>query len=255
MLTQSLKLCVNLKSAYGKGVVPKEMKTDDVKHILIVEDDVEIANLMATYLKQAEFAPDIAYEEDQALSLFRSHSPVCVILDRMLPGSDGLDICKTIRAESDVPILFVTARMEEADRLEGLRSGADDYIIKPFSFLELVARVEAIMRRTGNRLSTKTGLTHGYLVLHPDKQEISWRGETLLLTISEYKLLHKLISFPSRVFSREELLTELYPYATAEVIDRVIDVHIGNIRKKLNVIEEGAGECILTVRGFGYRLS
>jgi DNA-binding response OmpR family regulator len=93
------------------------------------------------------------------------------------------------------------------------------------------------------------------LVLHPDKQEISWRGETLLLTISEYKLLHKLISFPSRVFSREVLLTELYPYATAEVIDRVIDVHIGNIRKKLNVIEEGAGECILTVRGFGYRLS
>jgi DNA-binding response OmpR family regulator len=238
-----------------KALSSKKMKTNDVNHILIVEDDVEIANLMAAYLQQALFVPDIAHEERQALLLFRTHSPVCVILDRMLPGSDGLDICKTIRAESDVPILFVTARMEEADRLEGLRSGADDYIIKPFSFLELVARVEAILRRSGNRFLSKTDLIHGSFALHPDKQEISWRGETLLLTISEYKLLQKLISFSSRVFSREELLTELYPYATAEVIDRVIDVHIGNIRKKLNAIEEGAGECILTVRGFGYRLS
>lgn len=231
------------------------MNADKSKFILIVEDDTEIANLIAVYLKQAGFKTDIAHEEKQALSLYRQHSYLCIILDRMLPGGDGLDICKTIRAESDIPILFVTARIEEADRLEGLRSGADDYIIKPFSFLELVARVEAILRRAENRTFTNTGLSHGHLVLHQDKQEISWKGEPLQLTISEYKLLNKLISFNSRVFSREELLTELYPYASAEVIDRVIDVHIGNIRKKLNIIEEGAGECILTVRGLGYRLS
>jgi two-component system response regulator BaeR len=230
--------------------------TGDIKRILIVEDDVEIANLMAAYLGQAGFTPLIAHTGSQAFKLFRMNPPVCVILDRMLPEIDGLDICRTIRAESDVPILFVTARLAEKERLEGFRSGADDYIIKPFSFPELVARVEVILRRTsGNRSSPIIGSVHGDLAQDPHKQEVTWKGEALSLTISEYKLMHKLISFPDRVFSREDLLAELYPYASADVIDRAIDVHIGNIRKKLKAIEEGASECIQTVRGFGYRLS
>ncbi|EPZ47512.1 MULTISPECIES: response regulator transcription factor [Alicyclobacillus] len=228
-----------------------------ISSILIIEDDEAIADLIAAYLHQSGYTTQIAHDGDNGLALFRASQPLCVILDRMLPGVDGLTLCKTIRSMSDVPVLFVTARLLEQERIEGLRSGADDYIVKPFSFGELVARVEAVLRRS--RGATKDAVS-ALQVRSPfsiDETQclITWRGEALSLTQSEYKLLAKFIAFPERVFSREDLLAELYPYADMDVIDRVIDVHIGNIRKKLRTFGEEAGECIQTVRGFGYRLT
>ncbi|MFB5190739.1 response regulator transcription factor [Alicyclobacillus fastidiosus] len=225
--------------------------------VLIIEDDQAIADLIAAYLNQSGYTTQIAHDGDMGLALFRSTKPLCVILDRMLPGVDGLTLCKTIRSTSDVPVLFVTARLLEQERIEGLRSGADDYIVKPFSFGELVARVEAVLRRSRTPNYAAGSPTRSRVPLRIDEAQclITWHGEALILTQSEYKLLAKLMAFPERVFSREDLLAELYPYADMDVIDRVIDVHIGNIRKKLRTFGEEAGECIQTVRGFGYRLT
>lgn len=230
------------------------MEKKSLGNILVVEDDVSIAHLIETYLHHASFDVSVAQTGANGLSLFHSQTPDCVILDRMLPEMDGLAVCRSIRKTSDVPILFVTARIEEAERLEGLRAGADDYIIKPFSFPELVARVEAVLRRS-NRTSKSEEVPAHPLSIDPIGHVATWKSIPLPLTSSEFKLLQKFAAHPNRVFSRDDLLTELYPFASLDVIDRAIDVHIGNIRKKLRQVEEGADECLQTVRGIGYRLS
>ena len=220
--------------------------------ILIVEDDKKMASLVELYLQREGFQTVLAHDGEEALELAERHRPIFIILDLMLPLVDGWEVCRELRRSSDVPILMLTARGEEIDRISGLTLGADDYVVKPFSPRELVARVKAILRRGRLRATReKTVLSHGALVLDLEKRRVSLKGRRVPLTPHEYNLLHALMSAPGRVFTRDELLEKLYPGGEA-VIDRVIDVHIGKIRQK---IEENPSkpQFILTVRGIGYQ--
>ncbi len=224
------------------------------RSILIAEDDPNTSSLVETYLQREGFSTITAFDGEEALFLARRHNPDFVILDIMLPKVDGWEICRQLRMFSEVPILMLTAREEEIDRVLGLSLGADDYVVKPFSPRELVARVKAILRRTQVRPTIDTQvLSHGALLLDPGKCKVTLNGSLLKLTTSEYKLLHALMSSPGLVFSRDALLERFYQHGES-VIDRVIDVHIGNLRQK---IEENPGKprYIITVRGFGYRFA
>ncbi len=222
--------------------------------ILIVEDDINTSHLVETYLQREGFSTITSYDGKKALELARNNQPGFVILDVMLPGVDGWEICRQLRKESEVPILMLTAREEEIDRVMGLSLGADDYVVKPFSPRELVERVKAILRRTHSRpASEKQILSHGNLTLDPEKHKVSLAGKIVSLTTSEYKLLDALMSSPGKVFSREELLSRFYDHGEA-VIDRVIDVHIGKLRQKIES-NPAKPQLILTVRGFGYRFA
>jgi DNA-binding response OmpR family regulator len=222
--------------------------------ILIVEDDPNTSTLVETYLQREGFSTIAAFDGEQALSLARSRKPGFVILDVMLPKVDGWEICRQLRKISDVPILMLTAREEEIDRILGLSLGADDYVVKPFSPRELVERVKAILRRTQPRPSREDQiLTHGGLILDPVKCKVTLDGEPVNLTSSEYKLLQTLMSSPGQVFSRDALLDRFYEHGET-VIDRVIDVHVGKLRQKIE--EDPANpHLIQTVRGFGYRFA
>jgi DNA-binding response OmpR family regulator len=220
--------------------------------ILIVEDDRKTAALLELYLERDGFKTVLAYDGEQALELAQRHKPILIILDLMLPVVDGWEVCRQLRRSSDVPILMLTARGEEVDRISGLTLGADDYVVKPFSPRELVARVRAVLRRGRLKLSKeKSVLSHAGLVLDLEKRKVSLNDRRVQLTPHEYNLLQTLMSAPGRVFTRDELLDQLYPGGEA-VIDRVIDVHIGKLRQK---IEEDPSKprFILTVRGIGYQ--
>ncbi|HKL26481.1 MAG TPA: response regulator transcription factor [Desulfuromonadales bacterium] len=221
--------------------------------VLIVEDDRNTAALIATYLEREGFATRTVADGGEALALVRRQPPGFVILDVMLPQVDGWEICRELRKFSQVPILMLTAREEEIDRVMGLSIGADDYVVKPFSPRELVERVKAILRRTGSRPQRDRFFRYGDLALDVDKRRVTLTGRTVELTAVEYKLLQALISAPGRVFSREELLGRIYEH-NETVVDRVIDVHIGHLRQKLGD-DSAAPRFILTVRGFGYRFA
>jgi DNA-binding response OmpR family regulator len=220
--------------------------------ILIVEDDKKTASLVALYLKREGFQTIVASDGLQALELVKRHKPAFVILDLMLPRLDGWGVCRQIRRTSNVPILMLTARGEEIDRVSGLTLGADDYLAKPFSPRELVARVKAILRRTlPETAQGKNFLSHENLVIDLEKRRVSLQGRPLSLTPHEYKLLQTLMAVPGKVFTRAELLDKLYPAGEA-VIDRVIDVHIGKLREKIED-DPANPRWILTVRGIGYQ--
>jgi DNA-binding response OmpR family regulator len=222
--------------------------------VLIVEDDHNTASLVATYLEKEGFGTVTAYDGQQALDMERQYDPVFIILDVMLPKFDGWEICRRIRKHSDVPILMLTAREDEIDRVMGLSIGADDYVVKPFSPRELVERVKAIMRRTNRVPASHTVvLSHRGLVLEPEKHKVSLEGQLVNLTSLEYKLLYALMSSPGRVFSRNELLDHFYEHGEI-VVDRVIDVHIGKLRQKIEQ-DLANPRFIHTVRGFGYRFA
>jgi DNA-binding response OmpR family regulator len=222
--------------------------------ILIAEDDQKTAALIATYLEREGFRTRLSFDGRHALDLARSAAPVLVILDLMLPGADGWEVCQTLRRDSDVPILILSARQEELDRILGFTLGADDYVMKPFSPRELVARVKAILRRVRPRLpADRARLTHGGLVLDQEKRVVTLDRRRLALTPSEYRLLKALMSSPGRVFERTELLTALYPDGEA-VVDRVVDVHVGKLRQKIGD-DPDRPSVILTVRGMGYQLA
>jgi DNA-binding response OmpR family regulator len=222
--------------------------------ILIVEDDRNIALLVETYLTKAGFRTQVAHDGNAGLELARRHPPALVILDLMLPGVDGWDLCRELRRLSDVPILILTAREEEVDRIVGFSLGADDYVVKPFSPRELVERVKAILRRARPTMpSAGARLEQGSLVLEPDKRKVTLNGRPVSLTPSEYKLLYALMAAPGRVFSRDELLDRLHERGEA-VVDRVIDVHIGKLRQKIED-DPANPRYILTVRGVGYRFA
>ncbi|MDH3593513.1 MAG: response regulator transcription factor [Rhodospirillales bacterium] len=222
--------------------------------ILVVEDDRNIAALVETYLARAGFEPIVAHDGPAGLELLRRHKPGFVVLDLMLPGVDGWDLCREIRKQSDVPILILTAREEELDRILGFSLGADDYVVKPFSPRELVERVKAILRRSRPAApDADARLQHGPLVLEPDKHKVTLDGRSIPLTPSEYTLLHTLMSAPGRVFSRDTLLGHLHRHGEA-VVDRVIDVHIGKLRQKIEA-DPSEPRLILTVRGVGYRFA
>ena len=222
--------------------------------ILIVEDDRNTASLVATYLEKEGFSTVTAYDGQQALDMERQYDPVFIILDVMLPKFDGWEICRRIRKHSDVPILMLTAREDEIDRVMGLSIGADDYVVKPFSPRELVERVKAILRRT-RRAPVKQNvvLSHRGLILDPEKHKVSLDGQLVNLTSLEYKLLYALMVSPGRVYSRNELLDHFYEHGEI-VVDRVIDVHIGKLRQKIEQ-DPANPRFIHTVRGFGYRFA
>ncbi len=222
--------------------------------VLIVEDDKNTSNLVATYLQKEGFKTLAAFDGEQALLLARRNNPSFVILDVMLPRLDGWEICRQLRKFSDVPILMLTAREEEIDRVMGLSIGADDYVVKPFSPRELVERVKAILRRVQSRSqSADQVLRFEGLELDPVKLKVSKNGQVINLTTSEFKLLHCLMASPGQVFSRNELLDRFYDHGES-VVDRVIDVHVGKLRQK---IEDNPAEprLIITMRGFGYRFA
>ncbi len=206
------------------------------------------------YLEKDGFKTWVAHDGEQALALAKRHNPTFVILDLMLPKIDGWEVCRQLRSSSDVPILILTARDQEMERVLGLTLGADDYVVKPFSPRELVARVKAILRRTGREpLKSKTHLSHKGLVLDPEKCKVTLNGRPISLTLSEYKLLHALMATPGRVFRRQDLLDRLYPDGEV-VVDRVVDVHIGKLREKIEE-DTSSPKYILTVRGIGYRFA
>jgi DNA-binding response OmpR family regulator len=229
--------------------------TNSEKTILIVEDDHKTSSLVALYLEKEGFKTVIAEDGLAAIEIVKRQQPDFVILDLMLPKIDGWEVCRHIRRSSDVPIIMLTAREDEVDRISGLTLGADDYVTKPFSPRELVARVKAILRRT--RLQTRdeqTVFSAAGLVLDTEKIQVTLHGERIPLTPHEYKLLEALMSGRGKVLSRQKLLEYLYPNDEAIVIDRVVDVHIGKLRQKLK--EDPVNpRFILTVRGIGYRFT
>ena len=229
-------------------------RSETAQPILIVEDDRNIAALVETYLNKAGFETLVAHDGQTGLSQLRARRPSFVILDLMLPGVDGWDLCREIRKASEVPILILTAREEELDRVLGFSLGADDYVVKPFSPRELVERVKAILRRARQAApAAGARLQQGPLVVEPEKHKVTLDGRTVPLTPSEYTLLHTLMSAPGRVFSRDNLLGYLHRHGEA-VVDRVIDVHIGKLRQKIEA-DPSNPRFILTVRGIGYRFA
>ncbi len=222
--------------------------------ILIIEDDKNIAALVDQYLTTEGFHTIIATDGVTGLAQAKRDHPILIILDLMLPGIDGWEICREIRKVSDVPILMLTARTEEIDRILGLSLGADDYVVKPFSPREVVERVKAILRRLKGRATPESSsIQRGNVFLDPEKQKVTVNRKPVFLTPSEYKILLALMSAPGRVFSRDELLGKLYGTGEA-VVDRVVDVHIGKIRQKIES-DPSKPTHVLTVRGTGYRFA
>jgi len=222
-------------------------------HILVVDDEPHIVELVRYNLVREGFDVAVAYDGRDALEKAREHSPDLVILDLMLPYVDGLEVCRQLRRGSSVPILMLTAKDGEQDRVRGLDLGADDYVTKPFSPRELVARVRAILRRTGRdaRGAEEAPISVGGLTVNALTHEVDLRGRDVDLTTKEFDLLHLLISHPNRVFTRDFLLEHLWGYEYFGST-RTVDMHISRLREK---IEDDTAEptYIVTVRGVGYK--
>jgi len=231
------------------------MNEKPLKTILIVEDDANTAELVALYLRREGFRTVTASDGEQGLALAERHRPDLVILDLMLPRLAGWEVCRRLRQAGNVPVIMLTARDEEIDRVAGLTLGADDYVVKPFSPRELVARVLAVLRRTRtDTASSAKILQRGDVRLDLEKRRLHVRGREIDVTHHEYALLEALMRTPGKVFTREELLERIYPRGEARVIDRVVDVHIGKLRKKIEA-DPSTPTAILTVRGVGYRFA
>lgn len=220
------------------------------KKILVVDDELKIVQLVQAYLQQAGFAVLMASTGKDALTLWRVEQPALVVLDLMLPDIDGLDVAREIRQKSNTPIIMLTARAEDADRITGLEIGADDYVVKPFNPRELVARVRAVLRRAEG-LAKPSVIETGDLVINLDSHDAYLNGRLLDLTPIEFKLLATLAEQPGRVFTRLQLI-EALAGTTYATLDRTIDTHIKNLRKKIEPDPQNP-KYILTVRGAGYK--
>lgn len=221
------------------------------KSILIVEDDAMIRHLIKIYLQKAGYEVWEAKDGLEGQTMFEKMDPCFVIMDLMLPEQSGEDLCTWVRHDmkSDVPIIMVTAKVGEQDRIKGLQMGADDYVTKPFSPQELVARVESVLRRTANRCNK---ISFKGLTVKPLKGEAKFNGELLPLTQHEFRLLYFLMRHPNQILSRDQILEELYPHDERFVIHRTVDVHVSKLREKMGKLAE-APDFIETVRGMGYR--
>lgn len=223
------------------------------KRILIVDDEQELVNTVADYLNETGFQPLRAYNGQSALALFEENEPALVILDLGLPDIDGLDVARRIRARSQVPLIMLTARAQEIDRLVGLELGADDYIVKPFSPRELMLRVQAILRRVDGASAAEEPIRTRDLTIDPTGRE-AWRGKNKLdLTPTEFDLLLFLARWPNRVFTRMQLLEKVQGYTTPALM-RNIDNHIMNLRRKIEK-DPTRPQIIKTVYGVGYKLA
>jgi len=224
-----------------------------VKRVLVVDDEESILKVVDYALSEAGYDVYTASDADGAESVWAQVKPDLVILDVMLPGKSGLDIARDLRAASDVPIIMLSARGDEVDRVLGLEFGADDYVTKPFSPRELVSRVKAILRRTGGPVDGRALISIGDLQIDTLSRQVRVADTLVHLTSSEYRILLHLAGHPGRAFSREAILSALWEESPVGD-ERAIDVHIHNIREKLEP-DPKSPTYILTVRGFGYRLS
>jgi two-component system, OmpR family, response regulator BaeR len=216
-------------------------------NVMIVEDEEKLASLLGDYLKQSGFEHEWIADGSEVVARVRNRMPDLILLDLMLPGRDGLEICKEIRSFSQVPIIMITARVEEIDRLLGLELGADDYICKPFSPREVVARVKTVLRRSGEQHApAASGLS-----LDPEKFQALLNGQDLDLTAVEFKLLHFLQQNAGRIYSRSQLMDRIYPDQRV-VSDRTIDSHIKKLRKKIAAAAPDL-ELIHSIYGVGYK--
>jgi DNA-binding response OmpR family regulator len=218
--------------------------------ILVVEDDARTSAALELYLKHAGYEVEAVADGSEALARAAATPPSLVVLDLMLPGVDGLEVCRTLRRASRVPIIMLTARSTEADKLRGLDSGADDYVTKPFSPRELVARVGAVLRRVQ---PPRTNLRAGDVEIDLDKREVRHQGLPVPLTATEFRLLEVLASTPGRAFTRTELAERAFGH-DHDAMERTIDVHIMNLRRKIEPGRSRRPGVIVTVFGTGYRL-
>ncbi|MCD4700061.1 MAG: response regulator transcription factor [Phycisphaerae bacterium] len=218
--------------------------------ILVVDDEPKIVRLARDYLEKNGFRVISAGDGQSALAMARRERPDLIVLDLLLPGIDGRDVCRILRAESDIPIIMLTALSEESDQIVGLEIGADDYIVKPFSPRALVARVRALLRRAQGGVKPAEVIRVGMLEIDPARHTAVLEGQSLQLTPSEFDLLVVLARHPGHTLTRQQLMEDLYPGA-ASAIDRSVDSHIKNLRRKI----ESASNTLLieTVYGVGYR--
>lgn len=221
--------------------------------VLVVEDDPRISDVLEYALKAEGYEVQTAQRGREATDLARRSPPSLIVLDVGLPDIDGFEVCRTVRTFSDVPVIFLTSRSDEIDRVVGLEIGGDDYVVKPFSPRELLARIKAIRRRNDRATAqapaspSASELSYGPLTIDPDKFRVHCQGREIILTAQEFKLLELLVSHPGRVFTRAQVLNRAWGDGGL-VTDRTIDVHVKSLRKKF-----GKFEFIETVRGIGYR--
>ena len=220
------------------------------KKILVVDDEKKIVDLVRAYLRQEGFDVVTAYDGQQALAVFDLERPALILLDLMMPKLNGLDVARTIRKTSETPIIMLTARAQDADKIVGLELGADDYVVKPFNPRELVARVRAVLRRAEGPVKPKV-IEAGELVINLNSHDVHRQGQRIELTLVEFKLLATLAEQPSRVFSRLQLLEALAD-TTYAASDRTVDTHIKNLRKKIESDPKNP-KYIRTVHGVGYK--
>ncbi|MCF7500577.1 response regulator transcription factor [Pseudoalteromonas sp. L1] len=221
------------------------------QHILIIEDEAKIAELLEKYLYLEGYQTSLIHDGNLVLNAVNELNPDLIILDIMLPGVNGIELCSKIRQTSDVPIIMLTARVEEIDHLIGFDVGADDYVTKPFKPKELMARVKAILKRRRMPTNTRSTFQAGTIVLNPSEHKVLVKDEELKLTINEFSLLKILIASPNKVFSRQDLLT-LTQGKYFESYERSIDSHIKNLRKKLTVADP-QNHYIESIYGVGYK--
>ncbi|KQM81896.1 two-component system response regulator [Sphingomonas sp. Leaf23] len=223
--------------------------------ILIADDDPHIRQLLAFAFAKAGLSTIEAGDGEAALAIAAAQAPDLIVLDINMPRMDGIEVCRRLRASSDVPILFLSSRDDEIDRVLGIELGADDYVVKPFSPREVVARVMAILRRVGTRPpaveSAAAPLVHGRLRLDPDGWQASWGDAPVALTVTEFGILRTLAAMPSKVFSRDAIIDRLHGPGFA-ITDRTIDSHVRNLRAKF--ADLGANDVVETRAGVGYRL-
>jgi two-component system OmpR family response regulator len=222
--------------------------------ILVVDDDAHIRQVLTFALGKAGMDTSEAGDGEAALAAVERDRPDLVVLDINMPRMDGLEVCRRLRTSGDVPILFLSSRDDEIDRVVGLELGADDYVVKPFSPREVVARVGAILKRGGRALANagpKGAVSHNRLRLDPEAWEAHWGGEQVPVTVTEFQLLLLLASLPSKVFSRDNIIDRLHGPGFA-ITDRTIDSHIRNLRHKFAAV--GATDLIETRPGVGYRI-
>lgn len=225
------------------------------KHILVADDDQHIREVIRFALEKAGMQVTLAEDGRVALEQFRNQSCDLIVLDINMPEYDGLEVCREIRKTSEIPILFLSSRDDEIDRILGLEIGGDDYVTKPFSPRELVARINVILKRTQAARKTEaveTGLQHGKLCLQTEQHTASWNGQPINLTATEFAMLLLLLRQPNRVFGRDSIMGSAYN-GTIYVSDRTIDSHIRHIRQKF--ADAGCQAVIETVHGVGYKLA
>jgi two-component system response regulator VicR len=225
------------------------------QRILVVDDEPSIVDVLTYNLEKAHYHVIVARDGVEALKQARESSPDLVILDLMLPGLDGLEVCRQLRKEGDIPIIMLTARDEEVDRVVGLELGADDYVVKPFSTRELLARVKTVLRRSqseppdpGDQLSVSS------LTLDASRHEVQWAGKPLSLSALEFELLHTLMRHRGQVLSREQLLNLVWGYDYVGDL-RVVDTTVKRLRSKLRAHDPDSAELLVTIRSVGYKLA